>query len=150
VALGLGMTLGNLVGGWAADRGVLRALFASFAVFAVMLLGLALTAPVPLGLFVFLFGVGAAAAALSPAIQTRLMDVAGESQTLAAAVNHSALNIGNALGAFLGGAVIAAGWGYLAPSWVGLLMCVPGVALALAGAAVSRRVRPELVEERRA
>jgi DHA1 family inner membrane transport protein len=150
VALGLGMTLGNLVGGWAADRGVLRALFASFAVFAVMLLGLALTAPVPLGLFVFLFGVGAAAAALSPAIQTRLMDVAGESQTLAAAVNHSALNIGNALGAFLGGAVIAAGWGYLAPTWVGLLMCVPGAALALAGTAVSRRVRPALVEERRA
>ncbi|GMA92108.1 hypothetical protein GCM10025869_26370 [Homoserinibacter gongjuensis] len=98
-----------------------------------------------LGLFVFLFGVGAAAAALSPAIQTRLMDVAGESQTLAAAVNHSALNIGNALGAFLGGAVIAAGWGYLAPTWVGLLMCVPGVALALAGAAVSRRVPPPAI-----
>jgi DHA1 family inner membrane transport protein len=78
------------------------------------------------------------------------MDVAGESQTLAAAVNHSALNIGNALGAFLGGAVIAAGWGYLAPTWVGLLMCVPGAALALAGTAVSRRVRPALVEERRA
>ncbi|TPX02431.1 MFS transporter, partial [Schumannella luteola] len=116
VTLGLGMTLGNLIGGWAADRGVLRALFASFGVFAAMLLGLALTAPWPVGLFVFLFGVGAAASALSPTIQTRLMDVAGDSQTLAAAVNHSALNIGNALGAFLGGAVIAAGWGYLAPT----------------------------------
>jgi DHA1 family inner membrane transport protein len=94
---------------------------------------------------VSLFLVGASAAALSPTIQTRLMDVAGDSQTLAAAVNHSSLNIGNALGAFLGGAVIAAGWGYLAPSWVGLLMCVPGVALALAGAAVSRRVPPPAI-----
>jgi len=139
VTLGLGMTLGNLLGGWAADRSVMRALFASFAVFAVMLLGLALAAPQPVGLFGFLFGVGAAAAALSPAIQTRLMDVAGESQTLAAAVNHSALNIGNALGAFLGGAVIAAGLGYLAPTWLGLIMCAPGIALAAAGAAVSRR-----------
>ncbi|PZQ92123.1 MAG: MFS transporter [Leifsonia xyli] len=139
VTLGLGMTLGNLVGGWAADRGVLRALFISFGVFALMLLGLGLTAPSPVGLFAFLFGVGAAAAALSPTIQTRLMDVAGDSQTLAAAVNHSALNIGNALGAFLGGAVIAAGWGYLAPTWVGLALCLPGVLLALAGMAVTAR-----------
>jgi len=139
VTLGLGMTLGNFVGGWAADRSVLRTLFASFAVFAVVLTGLALTAPYPVGLFVFLFGVGAAASALSPAIQTRLMDVAGDSQTLAAAVNHSALNIGNALGAFLGGAVIAAGWGYLAPTWLGLALCVPGVLLAIAGAWVTAK-----------
>ncbi|WP_222942215.1 MFS transporter [Protaetiibacter sp. SSC-01] len=133
VTLGLGMTVGNLAGGWAADRGVLRALFLCFGVFAVALLGLALTAQTLVGLFAFLFGVGAAAAALSPAIQTRLMDVAGDSQTLAAAVNHSALNIGNALGAALGGAVIAAGWGYVAPTWLGLAMCAPGVLLALAG-----------------
>ncbi len=145
VTLGLGMTVGNLAGGWASDRGVLRALFLCFGVFAVALLGLALTASTPVGLVVFLFGVGGAAAALSPAIQTRLMDVAGDSQTLAAAVNHSALNIGNALGAFLGGAVIAAGWGYVAPTWLGLVMCAPGVLLALAGAWVTasadRRVR---------
>lgn len=139
VTLGLGMTLGNFVGGWAADRGVLRTLFVSFAVFAAALTGLALTADEPIGLFVFLFGVGGAAAALSPAIQTRLMDVAGDSQTLAAAVNHSALNIGNALGAFLGAAVIAAGWGYLAPTWLGLMLCLPGVLLALAGAWVTSR-----------
>ncbi|AYF99575.1 MFS transporter [Protaetiibacter intestinalis] len=139
VTLGVGMTLGNLLGGWAADRGVLRALFLCFGVFAVVLLGLALTAAQPLGLFGFLFGVGGAAAALSPAIQTRLMDVAGDSQTLAAAVNHSALNIGNALGAFLGGAVIAAGWGYLAPTWLGLVLCAPGILLALAGAWVTSR-----------
>jgi DHA1 family inner membrane transport protein len=67
------------------------------------------------------------------------MDVAGESQTLAAAANHSALNLGNSLGAALGGAVIAAGFGYLAPTWVGLLLCVPGAALALWGALLSRR-----------
>ena len=139
VTLGLGMTIGNLVGGWAADRGVLRALFASFAFFAATLVVLGLTAAHPVGLFLGLFGVGAAASALSPTIQTRLMDVAGESQTLAAAVNHSALNIGNALGAFLGGAVIAAGWGYVAPTWLGLAMCAPGIALALVGAAVSAR-----------
>jgi DHA1 family inner membrane transport protein len=57
------------------------------------------------------------------------MDVAGDSQTLAAAANHSALNIGNSLGAYLGGLTIAAGLGYVSPVWVGLMLCVPGVAL---------------------
>lgn len=147
VTLGLGMTVGNLVGGRAADHGVLRTMFVSFGVFALVLLGLALTAPAPVGLFAFLFGVGAAASALSPAIQTRLMDVAGESQTLAAAINHSALNIGNALGAFLGGAVIAVGWGYLAPTWLGLILCAPGVLLAVAGMLVDRGGRRRVAAE---
>ena len=53
-------------------------------------------------------------------------------------LNHSALNLGNSLGAVLGGAVIAAGFGYLAPTWVGLLLCIPGVALA-SGRAARRR-----------
>jgi DHA1 family inner membrane transport protein len=145
VVLGLGMTIGNLIGGRAADRGVLRALFLSFAALAVSLLGLALTAHDPVGLLIFLFLVGGSAAALSPPIQTRLMDVAGDSQTLAAAVNHSSLNLGNSLGALLGGAVIAAGWGYVAPTWIGLALCLPGVAFALAGAALtwSERSRSE-------
>jgi DHA1 family inner membrane transport protein len=69
------------------------------------------------------------------------MDVAGDSQTLAAAINHSALNIGNSLGAYLGGVTIAAGLGYLSPAWVGLLLCVPGVALALISLALQRRTK---------
>jgi DHA1 family inner membrane transport protein len=142
VCLGLGMTAGNIVGGRLADHNVMRSLFVLFGVFAVALAGLALTASNPVFLFVFLFVVGGAAAALSPVIQTRLMDVAGDAQTLAAALNHSALNVGNSLGAFLGGLTIAAGLGYLSPSWVGLGMCFVGVALTLASALVARRVRP--------
>ena len=81
----------------------------------------------PLAVFVFaahspwtalpvLFAIGAAGSAVAPALQTRLMDVAHDAQTLAAALNHSALNIGNATGAWVGGLVIAAGLGaiYLA------------------------------------
>ena len=119
------------------DRRLARRMLAFLAPYrkamAAALLLLALTASHPAGLLGGLFAVGIAASALSPAIQTRLMDVAGESQTLAAAANHSALNLGNSLGAFLGGAVIAAGWGYVAPTWLGLALCVPGVLLALAG-----------------
>jgi DHA1 family inner membrane transport protein len=138
VAMGVGMTLGNLFGGRLADRGALRAIFICFGLLVAALLGLALTAPTIPGLFVGLFAVGFAAAAISPAIQTRLMDVAGDSQTLAAAANHSALNIGNSIGALLGGAVIAAGLGYVAPTWVGLALCLPGILLAVLGGLVSR------------
>ncbi|CAN5323133.1 hypothetical protein BH11ACT3_BH11ACT3_03870 [soil metagenome] len=139
VALGVGMTIGNLVGGRLADRGAVRGIFICFAAFIVSLTVLALTVRSPVGLFGGLLLVGGSAAALSPVIQTRLMDVAGDSQTLAAAINHSALNIGNTLGAYLGGVVIAAGFGYIAPTWVGLALCLPGVGFAIAGALVSRK-----------
>ena len=139
VVVGLGMTIGNIVGGWAADTNVVRAIFSFFALFFVSLAGLALTANTMPGLFVFVFLVGVAAAGISPAIQTRLMDVAGDSQTLAAAANHSALNIGNSLGAYLGGLTIAAGLGYVSPVWVGLMLCVPGVVLITWSVLLQRR-----------
>jgi DHA1 family inner membrane transport protein len=138
VAVGIGMTIGNFVGGRAADRNVLGAIFVCFGIFAVALTGIALTSHWPPAMFFFLFLVGFGASALSPAVQTRLMDVAGDGQTLAAAINHSALNLGNSLGAYLGGVTIAAGLGYLSPAWVGLLLCVPGVALAIASAVLQR------------
>lgn len=145
IVLGTGMTVGNIVGGRLADHGAMRAVFWLFGAFALALLFLALTARTVPGLLLGVLAVGMAAAALSPAIQTRLMDVAGDSQTMAAAVNHSALNIGNSLGAAIGGAAIAAGWGYLAPTWLGLALIVPGVLCALAGWAVTRR-RTAVVE----
>ncbi|MEO5919782.1 MAG: MFS transporter [Pseudolysinimonas sp.] len=138
VALGVGMTIGNVIGGRLADRGAVRGIFLCFAAFAVSLTLLALTAANPVGLFAGLLLVGGSAATLSPLIQTRLMDVAGDAQTLAAAINHSSLNLGNTLGAFLGGVVIAAGFGFVAPTWVGLALCVPGVLFAVAGALVSK------------
>jgi DHA1 family inner membrane transport protein len=123
------MTVGNLVGGRAADTNVVRSIYFFFGLFIVSLVGLALTAQTVPGLFIFVFLVGVAASGISPAIQTRLMDVAGDSQTLAAAANHSALNIGNSLGAYLGGLTVAAGLGYVSPVWVGLILCGPGLAL---------------------
>jgi MFS transporter, DHA1 family, inner membrane transport protein len=139
ITMGAGMTVGNLFGGWLADRNVVRSMFLGFGLFALSLLGYALTAANPVGMFFFLFAIGATGAALSPAIQTRLMDVAGDSQTLAAAVNHSAFNIGNSLGALLGGVVVAAGLGYVAPAWLGLVACAVGVALAAISVVTSRR-----------
>jgi DHA1 family inner membrane transport protein len=70
------------------------------------------------------------------------MDVAHDSQSIAAALNHSALNIANASGAFLGGLTIAAGLGYLSPIVVGGLLAVGGIVLALVSFGIDRsRVR---------
>ena len=146
VVMGVGTAIGNVIGGRLADHGALRAIFILFGVFSASLTVLALSSVTLAGLLIGLFITGASAAAISPAIQTRLMDVAGDSQTMAAAVNHSALNMGNSLGAALGGAVIAAGWGFVAPTWLGLALCVPGALFALAGWAVTReRVPPQAV-----
>ncbi len=72
-------------------------------------------------------------------LQLRLMHVAGSAQTLGAALNHSSLNIANALGAWLGGLVIAAGYGYTATSWVGAALSVAGLLVLAASVVVHRR-----------
>jgi DHA1 family inner membrane transport protein len=76
---------------------------------------------------VLTFFIGLSGVALTPALQIRLMDVADDAQTLAAALNHSALNIANAGGAWMGGLVIAAGYGYRAPSLLGAGLAVAGL-----------------------
>jgi DHA1 family inner membrane transport protein len=145
VAAGLGMTIGNFIGGWATDRSVTVTVFVSAVMIGVSLIGFALTAETLVGLMMSIFLLGASASALSPAVQTRLMDVAGDSQTLAAAANHAAFNVGNSTGAFLGGVVIAAGWGLVAPSWMGLMLCIPAIVLAAILAFGARGKRASLL-----
>jgi DHA1 family inner membrane transport protein len=77
-------------------------------------------------LAVFAIGLGGA---LGPILQTRLMDVAGEAQTLAAALNHSAFNVANALGPLLAGAVIATGYGVQSSGIVGAVLALGGLAV---------------------
>jgi DHA1 family inner membrane transport protein len=85
------------------------------------------------------FAVAAAASMMVVLLQLRLMEVAGDAQMLGAALNHSALNAANALGAWLGGLVIAAGYGYRAPSAVGAGLAVLGLGFLLASALLRRR-----------
>jgi DHA1 family inner membrane transport protein len=115
---------------------VVGTIYVGMAAAGAMLLLFTLTAhhPVTAGLSIFL--IGASGSLCLPALQTRLMDVAGDAQGLAAAGNHAALNIGNALGAFLGGAVLAAGFGYTSPAAVGAVLAAAGLGVM----ALSRRV----------
>ncbi|MGS2808815.1 MFS transporter [Nocardia sp. MW-W600-9] len=126
---GLGMIAGNILGGVLADRGVDRSIFVAMIAMVVILAGFVLAAHNPITASIGAFLVGASGAALAPGLQTRLMDVAADAQTLAAALNHAALNIANAAGAWLGGLVIAAGLGYTAPATVGAVLAILGVGL---------------------
>ncbi|MBB4104827.1 DHA1 family inner membrane transport protein [Rhizobium borbori] len=123
---GIGMNVGNIVGSRLADISLKGTIFGMLAFNVVVMTGFSLTASNPwlLCLCVFFTGCGFAAC---PAVQTRLMDVAGDAQTLAAASTHSAFNIANALGAWLGGLVITWGFGYAATGYVGAVLSVIGL-----------------------
>jgi DHA1 family inner membrane transport protein len=136
---GIGMTVGNFVGGHVADVSLMRGLFAFFGVLLVGLIGFGMFATTVAGVLVFLFLICAASSAVSPAIQTRLINVAGDSQTLAAAINHASLNIGNSVGAALGGAAIGASLGYLSVTWVGVVLCLLGIVIAVISFGTERR-----------
>ncbi len=138
---GLGMVAGNLVGGALADRGVVRAIAIGLVAIMAMLLLFTLVASNPWAALALTFLIGLSGTALTPALQIRLMDVADDAQTLAAALNHSALNIANAGGAWLGGLVIAAGYGYRAPSVLGAGLAVAGLTVLGLAMLYARRTR---------
>ncbi|MGZ2223605.1 MFS transporter [Glutamicibacter nicotianae] len=127
---GLGMMVGSLAGGRLADWSIFGAIkLASVFMVATMLIFAAVTSwVVPTMIMVFVMG--AVGSLLIPALQTLLMDSAPHAQSLAASLNHSALNVANALGAALGAAVIAAGYGFRAPSVVGAGLAALGLLIA--------------------
>jgi MFS transporter, DHA1 family, inner membrane transport protein len=138
---GSGMIVGNLVGAWFADRNLMATIGGVLACSVVVMTVLWLTAENPYMLSACVFLVGCSVA-IGPALQTRLMDVAADAQTLAAALNHSAFNIANALGAWLGGLAIAAGYGFASTGWVGAVLAVAGlVVFGLSLASDQRSVR---------
>jgi DHA1 family inner membrane transport protein len=140
VLFGVGMNAGNFIGSWLADKSLLGTIGGSLIYNIVVLTTFSLTAanPYMLGLCVFLVGCGFAA---GPALQTRLMDVAADAQTLAAASNHSAFNIANAIGAWLGGLVIAGGYGFAATGYVGAALSFLGLFVFAASLRLERRDR---------
>ncbi|SMD11195.1 MFS transporter [Rhizobium sp. RU36D] len=135
---GIGMNVGNVVGSRMADYSLKGTIGGMLAFNVVLMAIFSLTAhdPVMLCICVFLTGCGFAAC---PAVQTRLMDVAADAQTLAAASNHSAFNIANALGAWLGAVVISAGYGYAATGFVGSALSLLGLVVFGLSVMIERR-----------
>jgi MFS transporter, DHA1 family, inner membrane transport protein len=139
LAFGLGMVAGTWVAGELADWSIYRSLLGSSIGMGVVLL--VFWAVVPHGWWALpvVFLITVVGSVLVVNLQLRLMDVAGEAQTLGAAMNHASLNVANALGAWLGGLVIAAGHGYRSPALVGVVLSVGGFVVVLASAAVHVR-----------
>ncbi|QEZ47113.1 MFS transporter [Cupriavidus oxalaticus] len=125
---GVGMVAGNLAGARLADKALMPTIGGVLVWTALVLGAFTFTAPHAWLAAANVLLVGTVVA-LGPALQIRLMDVAGDAQALAAALNHSAFNLANALGAWLGGVTIAAGYGWTSTGWVGLLLALGGLAI---------------------
>ncbi len=137
--LGVGMVIGGLGAGKLADihlnRTMIGILICSACSFVVASFMMAEIYTALLALFL----IGMTLIGLGGALQTRLMDIAGDAQTLAASLNHSAFNLANALGAFLGGWVIQQQMGWLAPIWVGVALSLIGLVILLIALAVEKK-----------
>ncbi|GAA3673987.1 MFS transporter [Arthrobacter ginkgonis] len=141
VLFGAGLFAGNIAGGKAADRGLDATLLAVLAGLAIVLAAFALLAgsqPATLLLLVLMGGFGFATV---PGLQTRIMAYAPNAATLASSANIAAFNVGNALGAWIGGTAIAAGLGYTSPLWAGSGLTVVALAVMAAAAVSATRSR---------
>ncbi|AXY56952.1 MFS transporter [Acinetobacter chinensis] len=136
--IGMGLVTGGLVAGYFADKNQNRAIVVILLSNACSYLICALSMQNIYTAYAGLFLVSFSIAGLAPLLQTRLMDVAGNAQGLAASLNHSAFNIANAVGAFLGGWVIAEGMGWLAPIWLGTALSLGGLAVLCIAFAMDR------------
>lgn len=136
---GLGMVAGTWVAGELADWSIFRSLLGSSLGMGVVLLAFWVVSPHGWWALPVVFLITVLGSVLVVNLQLRLMDVAGDAQTLGAAMNHASLNLANALGAWLGGLVIAAGYGYRSTALVGVVLSVGGFLVVIASAAVHVR-----------
>ena len=137
---GLGMVVGGMFGGRLADVSVVGTIVGALAGIVVLQVAFGFLSPFAVPAVALVFLLGGAAAVLVPSLQALLMDSAPKAQSLAASLNHSALNVANALGAALGAAVISAGLGYQAPAFLGAMLAALGLGLALVTGWRARRV----------
>jgi len=139
LVFGLGMVAGTWLAGELADWSVFRSLLGSSLGMAGILLLFAAVAPYGWVALPVAFAIAVIASVLVVNLQLRLMGVAGDAQTLGAAMNHASLNVANALGAWLGGIVIAAGYGYRAPALVGVALSLLGFVVLVVSARLHLR-----------
>ncbi|MFF0303934.1 MFS transporter [Streptomyces sp. NPDC004562] len=136
---GVGMTLGTLLAGPLTDRALRPTLYGGLALLAAGLVVFYFAVHSTVGALITITFIGAMGSLITTPVQMLLMAKAKNAPTMAAASNHSAFNLANAGGAWLGGLAIAAGWGWASPSLVGAALAVAGLGLAVAGGVMDRR-----------
>ncbi|KOT41326.1 MFS transporter [Streptomyces caelestis] len=135
---GVGMTLGTLVAGPLTDRALRPTLYAGLALLAAALVTFSFTVHSTWPALVTITFIGALGSLITTPVQMLLMAKAKDAPTMAAASNHSAFNLANAGGAWLGGLALSAGWGWTSPALVGAVLAVAGLGLALTGGLLNR------------
>jgi DHA1 family inner membrane transport protein len=136
---GGGLVAGNLVGGRLADRALMRSIYGILGSLVAVLVLFAFTAHSRLGSILTIPLLGFVGFAMVPALQSRMMVQAQGAPTLASAANIGAFNVGNAVGAWLAGKSIDAGFGYAAPNWVGAALVAGGLTVAVVSGRAERR-----------
>ncbi|GAB6939588.1 MFS transporter [Isoptericola variabilis] len=131
VVFGVGLFAGNVLGGRAADKNLVRALTVIISALAVVLVVFALTAQSKVATVVALLLMGGFGFATVPGLQARIMQYAEAAPTLGSGANIAAFNVGNAFGAWAAGLALAAGLGYTSPLWVGAAVTVVGLGVLL-------------------
>jgi DHA1 family inner membrane transport protein len=143
VLFGAGMFVGNFVGGKLADWALNTSLMVILALLTVVLVVFALTAQSKVMTIVSLLLMGAVGFASVAGLQLRIMGYAEDAPTMASGANIAAFNIGNALGAWLSGLAIGAGFGFVSPLWVGAGVTVAGLVVLVAGSVRPSRPVPD-------
>lgn len=142
---GLGLIVGNMLGGKLADRNLPVALLATTAALAIVLFAMTATLRSPIGVTIFVGLIGAAAFATVAPLQMRVLDKAGPAgRNLASSLNIAAFNLGNAFGAWLGGVTIDHGPGLAAVTWVAALVPLASLVLAVISLRLDKRPQTAL------
>lgn len=138
VLWGVGMATGNIIGGRVADKAPVPAIYGMlfWNLITLALFALVSQWKVPALITLFLLGNGFS---LVPALQSHMMNIAGDAQTLASSLTHSAFNISNALGAAFGGLAIASGGSWISTGWVGAAFAVIALVLMFLSVHITRR-----------
>ncbi|EME16807.1 MFS transporter [Rhodococcus qingshengii] len=143
ILFGSGLFVGNFLGAKAADRSLTKALVWILAILTVVLIVFAATAESKVMTVISLFFMGAFGFATVPGLQMRIMNYASAARTMASGANIAAFNVGNALGAWLGGITIAAGLGFTSPIWMGAAVTVAGLLVLIVAAKIDRPAASE-------
>ncbi|MCT1552015.1 Cmx/CmrA family chloramphenicol efflux MFS transporter [Brevibacterium casei] len=146
-AFGIGAFIGVVVGGRLADRTVFGNIVGSLTALALSLFALWLVAGIGWAAIVVIVLIGASGFSIAGALNARVFQIATEAPTLAASVNTSAFNVGNALGPAAGAAVIALGWGFRAPVVVAIVLAVAALGVAAVAIRGERAWRQRQIAE---
>lgn len=141
MTFGAGMTSGNLLGGYLADKYQQKGIVIGFCCVLAVLVIMGLTAGSSWMLLLCLFAIAFSSMLVVPSMQVQIMLSAPQAPTLMGALTHAAFNAANALGAWLGGVTIAAGLGLVSPVWAGLAMTAVGLLIFLVGTALLHKAR---------